>query len=906
VSIFETLRERIDLPSLAGRFTDLKPSGDKMCGCCPFPHHRDDTPSFYCYPDSRYHCFGCGAHGDVADLWAGARGLEPGIEAALELAREYGLTLPDGDTQARRKAQERREQEDNYLEQARACHETLTLHPEVARWWERRGFGEELRERFLLGATEDGTAAIIPFWHRGRVHGLIRRQLSGKPPKYLYPKAEDFPGGRKPLFIPGPIRAGALLVEGIVDGLASATLGESVVAVGGTAISLEQMRELESATGPIYVLPDDDEEGDKAGREWVHRLYPKALLCPAEYGEGRKDLADLVSAGEDAAQVLEGLKARAVDALGLELSEASGDGDTLRAYRVAKERILPLLLKLEEEGERDAALHDVAGRLKLSIKPLRKALAAMLEQQREKREEEAEEADAAAPEPGTKRYERAMELLKDRRLLSRAAVDMKRLGHVGEFAAKKLTFICGVSARSGKPIQPSTHAQSAAGKNSIWDTALSLFPPEMVVKRSGLSAKALFRTQANLKGAVLYIQEVTGSEGAEYTIRVMQSDGRLEYEATEKMPDGSLRNVVYQTEGPTVVVQTTTKNHLHPENETRVFPIYIDESEEQTSRIVESILREASGRCVSPRERERIREKWHDAIRLLEPAEVVIPYAERIEIPSSPLRIRRDARRLIDVVRVIAWLHQHQRERDEHGRILASEGDFDEALRLVSESLRRAWQTLTPAEEKVLGTIRELPEQPRSEGFKRRDLKVEGVSDRRVKEALKSLADTGYLDCDGRAGPQGYTFTLAREAEKISLGIYLRPSPDSKGIPPNAGDPTGRGASARCRPVPDSEDEGDSGGLSGDAGRNGHRPIKSDALQEKHSIGHTGGGRLSEKVETATKQPWRPGRPLTDGEVQEVRRLMRNDGLDATEARRVVLERGGLLLEVAGKSENGQ
>src|SRR5215217_2650616 len=167
----------------------------------------------------------------------------------------------------------------------------------------------------------------------------------------------------------------------------------------------------------------------------------------------------------------------------------------------------------------------------------------------------------------------------------------------------------------------------------------------MVVTRSGLSAKALFRTQANLKGAVVYIQEVTGSEDAEYTIRVMQSDGRLEYEATEKAADGSLRNVVYQTEGPTVVVQTTTKNHLHPENETRVFPIYIDESEEQTGRIVGRILMDAAGHGSPRSERERVRERWHDAIRLLEPAEVIIPYADRLQIPSSPIRIRRDARR---------------------------------------------------------------------------------------------------------------------------------------------------------------------------------------------------------------------------------------------------------------------
>jgi DNA primase len=272
-------------------------------------------------------------------------------------------------------------------------------------------------------------------------------------------------------------------------------------------------------------------------------------------------------------------------------------------------------------------------------------------------------------QPEGERRELALELLVSSDLLERAVRDMEKLGHVGEQATKKLALICAVSARAGNPIQPSTHAQSSAGKNALCDTALSLLPEEMVVRRSGLSAKALFRTEANLKGAVLYLQEVAGSEDASHTIRVLQSDGRLEYEATEKMPDGGMKNVVYQTEGPTAIVQTTTRNHLHPENETRVFPIYIDESEEQTSRIVRSILKEASGSDTGTAERQHICQRWHDAIRLLEPAEVVVPYAGRVEIPNSPIRIRRDARRLVDVVRVIAWLHQHQRERDAGGRI---------------------------------------------------------------------------------------------------------------------------------------------------------------------------------------------------------------------------------------------
>jgi DNA primase len=887
VSVFETLRESVDLAELAGRYTALKPSGEKLLGRCPLPEHSDDTPSFYVYPDRRFRCFGCGRHGDVTDLYAGMQGFEGGIKAASELAREYNITLPEQSPEAREEAQERRRKEELYLEQAQACHRTLPRHPQVVEWWEGRGFTEELRERFLLGANRDGTEAVIPYWSRGRVQGLIRRKLEGEP-KYRYPTSAELAAGYRPLFLPGSVHGGESLVEGIVDALAGAALGESIAAVGSAEPSHKQLEELGRLSGSVYVLADDDDEGREAARKTATRLYPEALLCPPEYGEGCEDLGDLFSSkGVDALAVLDSLKERAVDALALELSEAPKGKDRLGAYRVAKERILPLLTKLEDDGERDAALRDVVAKLKLSIKPLRKALSEMVAakvaaQAKAETEEEAE-TDEAPPEPGTERYERAMKLLEDRRLLDRAAVDMKRLGHVGELAAKKLALICAVSARSDNPIQPSTHAQSAAGKNFLWDTALSLVPPEMVVKRSGLSAKALFRTQTDLKGAVLYIQEVSGSEDAEYTIRVMQSDGRLEYEATEKMPDGSMRNVIHQTEGPTVVVQTTTRNHLHPENETRVFPIYIDESEQQTGRIVSSILKDASGAGVGAPERERIRRRWHDAIRLLEGADVVIPFADRIEIPNSPLRIRRDARRLIDVVRVIAWLHQHQRERDEQGLILATEADFEEALKLVSESLRRAWQTLTPSEEIVLRSIRELPEEKRTRGFKRRDLKVREVSDRRAKEVLKSLTDTGYLDCDGRQGPQGYTYTLAREAEKISLGISLRPSPDRPESSIDKPNTNGRDVIVRYRPAPDSStDSGEAGDgyrASGDNGRNDHRPIETADLQGKHSTGRTGGEEDKEIL---------PGRIPSEEEDRRIRRLI-EQGMSEKWARMEVL-----------------
>ncbi len=205
MSIFEVIREQVDMVAVADRHLDLARSGNAMKGGCPHPDHADENPSFYVYPDGRFFCHGCRRHGDVVDLWALIKRIKPGIEAALDLASEYEIALPDVDPDLRRKSEAQRTAEDVYAARAGEAHGRLSEHPDVLQWWKRRGFDEELRERFLLGVSEDGAEAIIPFWYRGRVHGLIRRKLQGEP-KYVLPKAEEFPHGRRPLFFTGAAR----------------------------------------------------------------------------------------------------------------------------------------------------------------------------------------------------------------------------------------------------------------------------------------------------------------------------------------------------------------------------------------------------------------------------------------------------------------------------------------------------------------------------------------------------------------------------------------------------------------------------------------------------------------------------------------------------------------------------
>jgi len=62
----EDIKSRYDLVEYIGQYVNLRKSGNKFQGLCPF--HTDKSPSFFVYPDNTYHCFGCQAHGTIIDF----------------------------------------------------------------------------------------------------------------------------------------------------------------------------------------------------------------------------------------------------------------------------------------------------------------------------------------------------------------------------------------------------------------------------------------------------------------------------------------------------------------------------------------------------------------------------------------------------------------------------------------------------------------------------------------------------------------------------------------------------------------------------------------------------------------------------------------------------------------------
>ena len=88
----DNLRSQILTSQVVGKIVKLKKQGKEYSGLCPF--HNEKTPSFTVNDQKGfYHCFGCGAHGDIITFVMNKQGLDF-KEAVLSLASDFSIAVP--------------------------------------------------------------------------------------------------------------------------------------------------------------------------------------------------------------------------------------------------------------------------------------------------------------------------------------------------------------------------------------------------------------------------------------------------------------------------------------------------------------------------------------------------------------------------------------------------------------------------------------------------------------------------------------------------------------------------------------------------------------------------------------------------------------------------------------------
>ena len=127
-NVFEAVKQSVSTREAAAFYgIEVKRNG---MACCPF--HDDKNPSMKV--DQRFHCFGCGADGDVIDFTAKLFDLSP-KEAAEKLAQDFGL-IYDSQAPPRRRYVRQKTEAQKFREDRQQCYRVLSDYYYLLKKWE--------------------------------------------------------------------------------------------------------------------------------------------------------------------------------------------------------------------------------------------------------------------------------------------------------------------------------------------------------------------------------------------------------------------------------------------------------------------------------------------------------------------------------------------------------------------------------------------------------------------------------------------------------------------------------------------------------------------------------------------------------------------------------------------------
>ena len=332
----DKVRESNNIVEIIGQYTELKGSGHRRMGRCPFPDHNEKTPSFSVTDDNQlFYCYGCKKGGNVYNFLQYFNGMSfP--ESVEFLARRAHIALPEREDGSPGKSRgPSRDDKETLLKLNKLTavfyHQQLKNQPAESaarKYLEKRGLNEEIVDKFRLGLAVDEWQDLVNHFEARKapldsaeVLGLIKPKKGGRPGDSHFDLFRDrlmFPifsptgdvigfGGRtlgdslpkyvnssdSPVFHKGKIFYGlhetgryiraedeAIVVEGYMDAIALYAAGiKNVVAILGTAFTMDHAKLLKRFTLNVKMLLDGDEAGISGAERSLPILLEAGLMA---------------------------------------------------------------------------------------------------------------------------------------------------------------------------------------------------------------------------------------------------------------------------------------------------------------------------------------------------------------------------------------------------------------------------------------------------------------------------------------------------------------------------------------------------------------------------------------------------------------------------------------------------
>ena len=274
------------------------------------------------------------------------------------------------------------------------------------------------------------------------------------------------------------------------------------------------------------------------------------------------------------------------------------------------------------------------------------------------------------------------------KLIKRLNELLGQAGIVGEERNRIFLLLIAISHKMPETLHALIQGSSGSGKTRLLKQISDCMPVESVTKLTRLSDKVLYNfPEAYFINRLLCLEDIDGlSEEAEFAFRELQSNGELNSATSIKLDNGQITSGQKTVKGPIASLSCTTRGEIYEDNMSRVFLIAVDESSEQTRRIIEYQNCVAAG-LINKEDEERTKRFIQNLVRILDPHKVVNPYANQIQLPEEAHKIRRLNDLFQSFVKMVTILNQYQRKKDERGRLLTELEDVETAIHIMFESI---------------------------------------------------------------------------------------------------------------------------------------------------------------------------------------------------------------------------
>jgi DNA primase catalytic core len=444
---------------------------------------------------------------------------------------------------------------------------------------------------------------------------------------------------------------------------------------------------------------------------------------------------------------------------------------------------------LYSNGQSDRLIKQAAEKLEISSTIVSEAITGLtreLEIYRSQKREEKRKSEEVKEKQGkdlfsNNQMQAAKEFLNRPDLTEKTHHLFGNLGLIGEQDSATLLFFIFLTRFFKNPLHAIVMGSTGSGKTYLLQGVAGTVPRQHIHVTTSLSENTLYYTPRDfLKHKILLQEDLDGAYSALLPLRELMSNQEISRFSTKtNSRTGDSKQVYLHVEGPVCVAGATTRDNIYEDNANRSFLIQVEENPSHERQVLEYQGKLAAGLINFKRYEENI--GLLKACQLLiEPVEVIIPFAPKLELPPHVFKKMRTKNHYLTLIKSITLWNQHQRKRvtDHDGNtfLLSTLEDVEWANYLSRDVLIRKSDELSGKTRQFFESLKEYIKELKSKSFYAKDIRRHfRMHPMELQRRLNEIESRGLIRCVSRSNKPGneYEIMIWNDYDELRSGIDI-------------------------------------------------------------------------------------------------------------------------------------